>query len=122
VHEALQGATAEGESEIPVLCHLSHPYRDGASLYFTFFFRCPADPDRAIVRWADLKRRATEALVTAGGTLSHHHGIGSWHAPWYPREVGADGHRLLVRAAAELDPKGTLNPHVLLDPDVSLEA
>ena len=122
VREALRTATAEGEREIPVLCHLSHPYRDGASLYFTFFFRCSQDPDEAIARWADLKRRATEALATAGGTLSHHHGIGSWHAPWYPREAGADGHRLLARAAVEFDPEGTLNPHVLLDPEDRLEA
>ena len=122
VRKALAQATTEEEREIPVLCHLSHPYRDGASLYFTFFFRCPTDPDEAIARWADLKRRATEALADAGGTLSHHHGIGSWHAPWYPREAGEMGHRMLVRAASELDPQGVLNPHVLLDPEDRLEA
>ena len=121
VRRSLADAVTEGEKEIPVLCHLSHPYQDGASLYFTFFFRCPADSTDAVARWADLKRRATEALVEAGGTLSHHHGVGSWHAPWYAREAGDDGHRLLVRAAAEFDPEGVLNPHVLLDPEDRLE-
>ena len=101
--------------------HLSHPYRDGASLYFTVFFRCPADPDAAVARWAGLKRRATEAVVGAGGTLSHHHGIGAWHAPWYPREAGELGIQAIRRLAGELDPDGVLNPHVLLDPADRLE-
>ena len=117
VRRALEGAVAEGERRIPVLCHLSHPYRDGASLYFTFFFRCPPDPDAAIERWADLKRRATRAVVDGGGTLSHHHGIGSWHAPWYPEEAGEMGVRVLRSMAKELDPKQTLVPGVLLDPE-----
>lgn len=121
VRESLRTATAEGEREVPVLCHLSHPYRDGVSLYFTFFFRCPADPEVAIARWADLKRRATDAVADAGGTLSHHHGIGSWHAPWLSREIGDTGHRVLAATASTLDPRGILNPHVLLDPEDRLE-
>ncbi len=109
VREALQ-------PDVPVLCHVSHPYLDGASLYFTFFFRCPVDADEAIDQWAQLKRRATRAVADAGGTLSHHHGIGSWHAPWYPEETGKLGHALLQGNAQHLDPQGILNPHVLLDP------
>lgn len=108
------------DEEVPVLCHISHVYRDGASLYFTFFFRLPEDPEEAIARWAALKRAATSALVEAG-TLSHHHGIGSWHAPWYPREAGSTGVRVLAAAARELDPQGILNPHVLLDSADRLE-
>lgn len=121
VRGALVPAVEDGEREVPVLCHLSHPYRDGASLYFTFFFRCPQDPDAAIARWADLKRRATDALVAAGGTVSHHHGVGSWHAPWLEREVGETGLEILRRTAETLDPQGIMNPHVLLDPADRLE-
>jgi alkyldihydroxyacetonephosphate synthase len=121
VRGALAAAAAGEGEEVAVLCHLSHPYRDGASLYFTLFFRCPADAEEAVARWARLKRAATAALVGAGGTLSHHHGVGSWHAPWYPREAGEAGVRLLAAAARELDPAGVLNPHVLLDPADRLE-
>jgi alkyldihydroxyacetonephosphate synthase len=74
-----------------------------------------------VARWAALKRAATGALVASGGTLSHHHGVGSWHAPWYEAEAGATGHRLVAAAAAVLDPAGILNPHVLLDPADRLE-
>ena len=104
-----------------MLCHVSHPYRDGTSLYFTFFFRCPTDVAHAVARWATLKRTATAAIVANGGTLSHHHGIGSWHAPWFDKEVGEAGVRVLAASAAALDPTGVLNPHVLLDPIDRLE-
>lgn len=117
VSKALRAATPEGERETPVLCHLSHPYRDGASLYFTFFFRCPRDPEVAVDRWAAFKRAANQAITEAGGTLSHHHGIGAWHAPWLPRETGEDGWRALRQAALHFDPDGVLNPHVLLARD-----
>ena len=121
VRRALEEALADDGESTAVLCHVSHPYRDGASLYFTFFFRCPADPEAAVARWAVLKRAATRAIVLGGGTLSHHHGIGSWHAPWYGDEVGAAGRELVAAAASALDPAGVLNPHVLLDPEDRLE-
>lgn len=121
VRRALEEALATEEEAVAVLCHVSHPYRDGSSLYFTVFFRCPADPEAAVERWATLKRSATRAIVEGGGTLSHHHGVGSWHAPWYGDEVGAAGRDLVAAAAATLDPAGVLNPHVLLDPEDRLE-
>ena len=114
---ALARAIERLDERVATLCHVSHPYRDGASLYFTFFFRCPVDLDEAVERWALLKRRATDALLGAGGTLSHHHGVGAWHAPWLAAEIGAPGRRLLAAAAREMDPDGLLNPQVLLDPE-----
>jgi alkyldihydroxyacetonephosphate synthase len=115
-------ATLAAENERgAVLCHVSHPYRDGASLYFTIFYRCPTDSDEAVALWAKLKRAATSAIVDAGGTLTHHHGVGSWHAPWLEREVGHQGIRVLTATAATLDPSSILNPHVLLDPIDRLE-
>ena len=123
IYQAVRTALSGGLSgePVPVLCHVSHVYPDGASLYFTFFFRGVPDPDQEIARWAVLKRAATAALVEAGGTLSHHHGVGSWHAPWYPREAGEAGVCLVAAAARELDPAGILNPHVLLAPEDRLE-
>lgn len=119
---AIAGALAGEGERVEVLCHVSHPYRDGASLYFTFFFRTAAEPEATIARWARIKRSATAALVAAGATLSHHHGVGQWHAPWLRSEIGGDGLDLLTAAARRFDPRGTLNPHVLLDPEDRLEA
>ncbi|MDH3495353.1 MAG: FAD-binding oxidoreductase [Gemmatimonadota bacterium] len=122
VGTALTSTLVHEDEQVVVLAHVSHPYRDGASLYFTLFFRCPPDPAQAIARWATLKRAATEAIVAAGATLSHHHGVGSWHAPWLEREIGPAGAALLGDAARRLDPTGILNPHVLLDPTDRLES
>ena len=98
-----------------LLCHLSHPYRDGTSLYFTFFYRTSGDWEENVHRWAAVKRAAMGAIVGAGGTISHHHGIGSWHAPWLEAEVGPMGHALMEDAARRMDPKGILNPGKIFD-------
>jgi len=119
---ALERSLAADDEQVVVLCHLSHPYRDGASLYFTCFFRVPPDPAAAVARWATLKRAANAELVAGGATVTHHHGVGSWHAPWLGAEVGDEGLRALAGAASTFDPAGILNPHVLLDPVDRLEA
>lgn len=121
VSRAIEGALESEGERVVSLCHVSHPYRDGASLYFTFFFRVPGDVDAAVARWATIKRAATEALVAGGGTLSHHHGVGAWHAPWLSREIGDDGRRVLEAAVRQMDPHGVLSPGVLLDPEDRLE-
>ncbi len=116
VRAALYGALESETEKCVVMCHLSHPYIDGTSMYFTFFFRSAKDVETTVARWAALKRAATTALVGAGGALSHHHGVGNWHAPWLEKETGADGLKLVAAAARTFDPQGLLNPHVLLDP------
>ncbi|MFV2073794.1 MAG: FAD-linked oxidase C-terminal domain-containing protein, partial [Thermoanaerobaculales bacterium] len=122
VAAAIADALTKDGEQVAVLCHISHPYRDGASLYFTFFFRCAADIGDTIGHWARIKRTANDALVSAGVTLSHHHGIGQWHAPWLGEEIGPVGVELLEAAATTLDPRGILNPHTLLDPTDHLES
>jgi len=118
---AIAGALEGLDERVAVLCHVSHPYRDGASLYFTFFFRCAPSSEETISRWARIKRTATDQLVTAGATLSHHHGIGQWHAPWLESEIGAEGMAMIEAAAHRLDPAGIMNPRVLLGAEDRLE-
>lgn len=116
VRRALElGLEDEGE-RVAVLCHVSHPYIDGTSLYFTFFFRNTSDPELTIERWARLKRVASDALVHSNATITHHHGVGAWHAPWLKEETGTLGLDVLADAARRMDPEGLINAHVLLDP------
>jgi alkyldihydroxyacetonephosphate synthase len=121
VSDAIAGALVATNERVTVLCHVSHPYRDGASLYFTLFYRSASDPEQTVHRWAQIKRAANRALVDNGATLSHHHGVGRWHAPWLEDEIGEHGRRVLEAACRTLDPKGVLNPHVLLDDEDRLE-
>ncbi|MFD4393130.1 FAD-binding oxidoreductase [Kitasatospora sp. NPDC058478] len=94
-----------------VLCHISHVYPTGASLYFTVVAALGEDP---LTRWAAAKRAAGDAIVTAGGTITHHHAVGADHRPWMSDEIGELGVRILRAVKAELDPAGILNPGKLI--------
>jgi len=94
------------------MAHLSHSYLDGACLYFTILY--PIDAGRDLEQWAAIKREATEAILAAGGTLSHHHGVGVDHREWMARERGALATELLRAAKRAVDPRGLMNPGKLL--------
>ena len=95
-----------------VMCHVSHLYASGASLYFTFF--APQEGGSRLDRWWDAKSAACEAIMSNGGTLTHHHGVGRDHAPWMGDEVGQLGLDVLRAAKERLDPDGIMNPDKLL--------
>lgn len=116
LYDGVRGALAEamaGEG-FPgiVMCHVSHVYRDGASLYFTFLSgrRIGAE----IEQWRAVKSRACEAIVAAGGTITHHHAVGTDHAPYMEAEVGRLGIEALRAVKERLDPTGIMNPGKLL--------
>jgi alkyldihydroxyacetonephosphate synthase len=95
-----------------VLCHVSHLYETGASLYFTFIARQRDGAE--IEQWREVKTAACDAIVAAGGTLTHHHAVGLDHAPWLEREISGGGMSALRAVKRELDPSGVMNPGKLL--------
>jgi alkyldihydroxyacetonephosphate synthase len=103
--------TRDGRAPL-VMSHVSHGYPTGASLYVTVL----ADRDDAlpIQQWLTAKRAATDALLAAGGTLTHHHAVGADHRPWMEREIGPLGVEVLRAVKQRLDPQGICNPGVLL--------
>ena len=111
VAAALRSTLKERGTPAFVLCHVSHLYRSGASLYFTFFAR---QEDDAMGQWQAAKAAASEAIVAGGGTITHHHAIGRDHARWMTAEVGEMGVELLRAAKERLDPAGIMNPGKLL--------
>ncbi|MEI5673538.1 MULTISPECIES: FAD-binding oxidoreductase [unclassified Nocardioides] len=95
-----------------VLCHVSHVYETGCSLYFTVAAQESDDP---LAQWAAAKAAASDALVATGATITHHHAVGTDHKPWLAAEIGALGVSVLRAVKADLDPTGILNPGVLVD-------
>jgi alkyldihydroxyacetonephosphate synthase len=112
VREAITGSLSERGTRPLVMCHISHLYPDGASLYFTFM--AAQEEDAEIEQWQTAKIAATDAIVTAGGTISHHHAIGRDHAAWLPREIGQLGVEAMRAVKERLDPSGIMNPGKLL--------
>jgi alkyldihydroxyacetonephosphate synthase len=112
VREAIEHALAACGTPGLVMCHVSHLYPNGASLYFTFLARQREGDE--LEQWRAVKTAASDAIVEAGGTITHHHAIGRDHTAWMRREVGDLGVELLRSVKASLDPAGILNPGKLL--------
>jgi alkyldihydroxyacetonephosphate synthase len=108
LYEAVRGALAGTR----VMCHVSHLYATGASLYFTVLAR--QDRTDPAGQWRRLKASACDAIVGAGGTITHHHAVGRDHAPWLAAETGPLGHELLRAVKERTDPAGIMNPGKLL--------
>jgi alkyldihydroxyacetonephosphate synthase len=113
LYRAVSGAlrNALGERCI-VMCHVSHAYPDGASLYFTFFARSRRGEE--LDQWREAKTAACEAIVAAEGTITHHHAVGRDHAPYMRAEIGELGIDALRAVRERLDPAGIMNPGKLL--------
>jgi alkyldihydroxyacetonephosphate synthase len=107
VWTAVRTALTEALGECVVMCHVSHLYPHGASLYFTVL----ASADR---EWPPAKKAATDALVATGATITHHHAVGTDHAPWMSAEVGSLGVEVLRAVKQVVDPSGVLNPGKLI--------
>jgi alkyldihydroxyacetonephosphate synthase len=94
-------------------CHLSHPYRSGGSLYFSFLLQGEDEYDAERLH-TEAWEQSVRAVHEARGTMTHHHGVGSLKAPWMAEELGEGGIEMLRRIKRALDPDGILNPGKLL--------
>jgi alkyldihydroxyacetonephosphate synthase len=115
VGAAIERATGQ---EALLSCRLTHVYPDGPAPYFTFAARGGADGSvaSALAAWRDIKQAANAAVITHGGTITHHHAVGRDHRSGYEREVPPLLRQMLASAKQVADPRGIMNPGVLLDP------
>jgi alkyldihydroxyacetonephosphate synthase len=115
LYAAVSGALRRSLSELgtppAILCHISHVYPAGASLYFTIACAQLEDP---VAQWRRAKAAASDAILAAGGSITHHHGVGTDHRLWYEREIGPLACDALRAVKRTLDPAGILNPGILL--------
>jgi alkyldihydroxyacetonephosphate synthase len=96
-----------------LMCHLSHSYHVGACLYFTFAFR--SDPgDDMLAQYDVVKSAIQQSFVDNGATLSHHHAVGTEHAPWLEQDISAPGTAMLRALFDGTDPDHRLNPGKIL--------
>jgi alkyldihydroxyacetonephosphate synthase len=119
LHESVKSATERAILEATgmkgeVTCRFTHVYPDGPAPYFSF--HALGRHGALLEQWRAIKQAASDALLAAGGTITHHHAVGRDHRPWYDKQR-PDLFALALRAAKRaLDPKGVMNPGVLIDP------
>ncbi|ALU39443.1 dehydrogenase [Kocuria flava] len=112
VYEAAERAFRSQGKQGWIMSHMSHSYHSGACLYFTFGYGIGEDPH---AEYAVIKGAVQQAFVDAGGTLSHHHGVGTEHSPWMAQDVSPEGVQLLRDLFAVADPGANLNPGKIVD-------
>jgi alkyldihydroxyacetonephosphate synthase len=112
VYQATMAAIRAGvqESGVPTWagCHISHTYRCGASLYFTFGFMQQAG--REMEQYLKVKRAVQQSFIDHGATLSHHHAVGTEHLPWLAADISPLGVRAVAAIKQGLDPGNVMNP------------
>ncbi|MEA2313338.1 MAG: alkyldihydroxyacetonephosphate synthase [Solirubrobacteraceae bacterium] len=111
---ATQAAREACGSEARVFCRFTHVYPDGPAPYFTVVARARRGDE--IEQWETIKRAASEEILAAGGTITHHHAVGREHRSWYDRQRPDPFAAALSAAKAAVDPAGIMNPGVLIDP------
>jgi alkyldihydroxyacetonephosphate synthase len=118
-HAAVIGAAQAAAERVcgdgaRVSCRFTHVYPDGPAPYFTVV--APARRGSEVEQWDEIKAAAADAVIAAGGTITHHHAVGRDHRPWYDRQRPGAFATALVGAKAAVDPGGIMNPGVLIDP------
>ncbi|HEY8466954.1 MAG TPA: FAD-linked oxidase C-terminal domain-containing protein [Solirubrobacterales bacterium] len=107
------GAPASGPGSPRVTCRFTHVYPDGPAPYYTVL--APARRGSEVEQWDAVKAAVSEAIVAAGGTITHHHAVGRDHRPWYDRQRPDPFAEALAAAKRAVDPGGVMNPGVLVD-------
>ena len=93
-------------------CHISHNYHTGASLYFTF--GCRQIEGRELDQYLYIKKAAEDSFLQNGGTVSHHHAVGTEHLPWIEADLSPAGLKAVRAIKDGLDPKSVMNPGKIL--------
>jgi alkyldihydroxyacetonephosphate synthase len=113
-HAQVTGAVREALGEpCRVTCRITHVYPDGPAPYFTVL--APARRGDEVPQWEAMKRAASDAILAAGGTITHHHAVGRDHREWYDQQRPDLFAAALRAAKSAVDPAGVLNPGVLVD-------
>jgi alkyldihydroxyacetonephosphate synthase len=106
--DALKRVCGEGS----VACRFTHVYPDGPAPYYSVI--APGRRGSELDQWDEIKSAAGDAIIAAGGTITHHHAVGRDHRPWYDRQRPELFATALRAAKSEFDPAGILNPGVLV--------
>ena len=118
-YEAIENAVRSTGGKPFLGCHISHSYRTGASLYFTFGVL--QQPGTGLEQYLYIKKAAEDAFMKNGATLSHHHAVGYEHMPWLEDDISTTGVQAVKALKQGLDPKGVMNPGKIIPAETPFE-
>ncbi len=108
VHQEVR-AFVKARPRTVCMTHASHFYMNGTNLYFIFMLK----PD-SWEEFAEFHAGVVSAIVQAGGSISHHHGVGRLLAPWLEAYLGPEQMAVLRALKKHFDPQNLMNPGGLL--------
>jgi alkyldihydroxyacetonephosphate synthase len=108
------GGPPEGPGSPRISCRFTHVYPDGPAPYYTVLAQARRGDE--VAQWDEIKAAVSDAVIDAGGTITHHHAVGRDHRPWYDRQLPGPFADALRGAKRAVDPTAVLNPGVLIDP------
>ncbi|MFF9815096.1 FAD-binding oxidoreductase [Streptomyces sp. NPDC014006] len=114
VNAAAQDAMRQTGAMGVVTCRFTHLYPDGPAPYFGIY--AAGEWGKTVEQWDEIKQAVSEALISSGATITHHHAVGRDHRPWYDQQRPDLFGSALQAAKTVFDPAGILNPGVLIDP------
>lgn len=117
LHASITAAAREAVERIcgtgALTCRFTHVYPDGPAPYYGVY--ASGRWESLVAQWDEIKAAVSEAIIAAGGTITHHHAVGRDHRRWYDRQRPHPFAAALRAAKSALDPAGILNPGVLID-------
>ena len=113
VATAAADAMREVGADGVVTCRFTHVYPDGPAPYFGIY--AAGRWGRTVEQWDEIKIAVSEAILSSGGGITHHHAVGRDHRPWYDRQRPDLFAAALRAGKSVLDPAGILNPGALID-------
>jgi alkyldihydroxyacetonephosphate synthase len=113
LHKSVKNVVESFKSQefLVLLAHFSHFYHTGGNIYFTLCGRSSENFD-PILFYDQVWEKLMQTVVSLGGALSHHHGIGRLKAKYLQEQTGPL-HGVLKQIKHELDPKHLFNPENL---------
>jgi len=86
------------------MSHMSHFYPYGSNLYFIFAVK------GSLQDYIQYRTGLVDAMVKAGGSPSHHHGVGRLMQPWVESFLGKEELDVLRALKRHFDPNNIMNP------------
>jgi alkyldihydroxyacetonephosphate synthase len=97
------------------MSHMSHFSPYGSNLYFIFGVK------GSVQNYINYRTGLVDAMVTAGGSPSHHHGVGRLMHPWVEKFLGKEEMEVLRALKDHFDPNNIMNPGYQLGLDIPNE-